>query len=216
MTQSGGTFTISDSTTPVTAGTGCTQDTADQVTCSGGENPAVFLQLGPGDDRGETSGPFESTFQVSAGPGDDDISASRSGGTRGAAVNCGRGHDIVRTWPTDRLRANCEEGQAGDVLVLVGLVEKPARRRLRRRGVLRLYLGCEFRVDDGTDECTGKLRLRRKNGEVASTASFDFIDVGYVEFELKRADRRRLRRGHLFTVTDAKQGERGFQVFLEL
>jgi hypothetical protein len=350
VTQSGETFTLTDSTTPITAGAGCTQNDANQVTCSGGNNPsAVVLELGAGNDRGEASGAFETNFQVKAGPGDDilfgsdyfdalyggggtdeiygrgsndiladedassgesgagpdlldggggndradyddrgldqpltldlaspvsgqdlvtgvetiqtgpaadtlrgdggandfygggqDVSTGRggdddletdgggrlSGGTGDdtldvdrrtgeTPVNCGGGHDVARTWPTDRLRANCEDAQAGLVLIAIHRLEKVSRKRLRR-GVLRFAVTCEFRVDDGTDECTGKVRLLRENGKLASTALVDVIETGHIEFELNRADRRRLRRGHLFMFMGAGEDARGFQMFLDL
>ena len=141
------------------------------------------------------------------GPGDDYIFVADDRAS--SRISCGSGHDHVVSFPADVLRRDCEHAQAGAAMVGIERM-RGTRRPVRRRGVLRFFASCA-----AGQNCAGRLLLLRSDGRVASAARYAVVnDRGYVTFRLRRADRRRIARGHTFTLAAPRSGAPGFRMFL--
>jgi hypothetical protein len=141
------------------------------------------------------------------GGGDDYIYVNDD--RRSNRISCGAGHDHVASYPADFLGRDCEHAQAGGVTVgIEGM--RGTKGPVRKHGVLRFFVSCT-----AGQNCAGQLLLLRSNGSVASAARYTVVnDRGYVEFRVRRADRRRIARGHTFTFASPRAGAPGFRMSL--
>ena len=187
---------------------------ADTLSGDGGPNDFYgggrdVLRGRGGDDRLTT----DRGGRVDAGGGQDGVTVTAAGGDSATPVACGPGHDYAQAWPTDTVNRDCEHATVGGAVLAIEGMED-VKMRLLRKGTLRFGAACA--QSDPAAGCSGRIRLLRKNGSLASTGRYEVNeDYGRADFKLSRADRRRLARGHLFTFEAKKPGKRGFRMLLE-
>jgi Ca2+-binding RTX toxin-like protein len=133
LSGSGASLMVSDTSAPLAAGTGCSAQSAGEVTCAG--VASITADLGAGDDMFHNNTDIPSSVRggdgndtIYGGGGDDSV-LGESGvdqifagagndriNTRGGladAVDCGPGQDVVAHDAYDHLDASCEELAGG-------------------------------------------------------------------------------------------------------
>jgi Ca2+-binding RTX toxin-like protein len=149
--------------------------------------------------------------RLDGGAGDDLLTVMGSGGPA-TKITCGTGYDFVASLPKDRLSLDCDAGRIGNAFIAVNGLRDVKLKLLRKKHVLRFGVQCV-----SNDGCSGRMRLLRSDGSVASSSSYSVSDeAAFVSFHLKSADLKRLARGHVFTFAPRKAGAAGFRMFLKL